>query len=80
MEKYFEYDETELAHLRKKDKKLGAAIDHIGIIKRRVNPNLFSAIVENVVGQQISNKAAATVCQRLNELSGCLSKKHKKIY
>jgi len=69
-EQYFEYGEVELAHLRKKDKKLGAAIDHMGIIKRRVNPDLFSALVESVVGQQISNKAAATVCGRLDALCG----------
>jgi len=70
MDKYFEYGETELAHLRKKCKKLGSAIDRIGIIKRRVTPDLFAALVESVIGQQISNKAAATVCQRLNVLCG----------
>jgi 3-methyladenine DNA glycosylase/8-oxoguanine DNA glycosylase len=64
------YDEKELAHLRKKDKKLGAAIDRIGMIKRDVNPDLFSSLVESIVGQQISNKAAATVCRKLNDLSG----------
>jgi len=69
-EQYFEYGETELAHLRKKDKKLSAVIDRIGIIRRRVNPDLFSALVESIVGQQISNKAAATVCNRLNALCG----------
>jgi len=67
-EQYFEYGEAELAHLRKKDKKLRAAIDRMGVIKRRVNPDLFSALVESVVGQQISNKAAATVCGRLDAL------------
>ncbi|MCL2392430.1 MAG: DNA-3-methyladenine glycosylase 2 family protein [Oscillospiraceae bacterium] len=67
-QQYFEYGAAELAHLRKKDKKLGAAIDRIGIIKRRVNSNLFSALVESVIGQQISNKAAATVCGRLDAL------------
>jgi 3-methyladenine DNA glycosylase/8-oxoguanine DNA glycosylase len=70
MADYFEYGEQELSHLRKKDKKLGAAIDRIGIIKREVNPDIFSALVESIVGQQISNKAAATVCRKLNELSG----------
>jgi 3-methyladenine DNA glycosylase/8-oxoguanine DNA glycosylase len=68
MAKYFEYGETELMHLRKKDKKLGAAIDRMGIIRREVNPDIFSALVESIVGQQISNKAAVTVCRRLNEL------------
>ena len=70
MEQYFEYGEDELAHLRKKDKKLGEAIDRIGMIKRTVNPDPFSALVESIVGQQISNKAAATVCGRLDALCG----------
>jgi len=68
MEQYFEYGEKEIAHLRKKDKKLGAAIERIGIIKRETNPDLFAALVESIVGQQISAKAADTVCNRLNEL------------
>ena len=70
VKKYFEYGESELDYLRKKDKKLAAAIDRIGMIQREVNPDLFSALVESVVGQQISSKAAATVCRRLNELCG----------
>ena len=70
MEQYFEYGEEELTHLRKKDKKLGAAIDRMGMIKRTINPDPFSALVESVVGQQISNKAAATVCGRLDALCG----------
>lgn len=70
MEKYFEYGQKELEHLRRKDKKLGAAIERRGIIKRAVNLDLFSALVESVVGQQISNKAAVTVCGKLNDLCG----------
>ena len=70
MKKYFEYGETELSHLRKKDKKLGVAIDHIGMIQREVNPDVFSALVESIIGQQISNKAALTVSGRLTDLSG----------
>ena len=70
MAKYFEYGEPEINFLRKKDKKLGAAIDRIGIIKREVNPDVFSALIESIVGQQISNKAAATVCRKLADLSG----------
>ena len=70
MAQYFEYGEAEIIYLRKKDKKLGAAINRIGIIERRVNPCLFSALIESVIGQQISNKAAVTVCQRLDELCG----------
>ena len=67
--KYFEYGEAEINHLRKKDKKLGAAIDRIGIIKREVSSDIFPALIESIVGQQISNKAAATVCRKLREMS-----------
>jgi 3-methyladenine DNA glycosylase/8-oxoguanine DNA glycosylase len=75
MEKYFEYGEHEIAHLSKKDKKLGEAIKRIGILKRSINPDFFSALVESIVGQQISAKAADTVCGRLEQLSGMDSEK-----
>ena len=67
---YFEYGDKEINHLCKKDKKLCAAIDRIGMIKRKVNPDPFSALVEGVIGQQISGKAAATVRDKLDALSG----------
>ena len=66
---YFEYGDKELNHLRSRDKKLAAIIDQMGIIKRKVNSDLFSALIESIVGQQISGKAAFTVCNRLNDLS-----------
>jgi len=66
---YFEYGEKEIGYLRKKDKKLCALIDRVGIIKREINPNLFSALIESVAGQQISTKAAITVRGKLNEIS-----------
>jgi len=68
MEQYFEYGEKEIAYLRKKDKKLAAAIDQIGIIRRKVNPGIFPALVGNIIGQQISTKSANTVRGKLNEL------------
>jgi len=68
MDQYFEYGEREITYLRKKDKKLGAVIDQVGIIKRKINPNLFSALVGNIIGQQISIKAANTVRGKLNML------------
>ena len=66
---YFVYGNKEISYLRKKDKKLCAAIDRIGIIKREVNLDLFSALIESIVGQQISNKAATTVRNRLDALT-----------
>lgn len=61
----FKYGQVELEYLKKKDKRLGAAIERIGIIEREVNPDLFTALINSVVGQQISSKAAVTVWNRI---------------
>lgn len=61
----FKYGQKELEHLGKKDKKLGAAIENIGMIERKVIPDLFTALVNSIVSQQISSKAAVTVWDRL---------------
>ena len=63
----FAYGETELAALRRKDKRLGAVIDRIGHIDRTVDTDLFSSVVHHIIGQQISTKAQATIWQRLQE-------------
>ena len=75
MSVYYKYSEQEMAYLRGRDKKLGAIIDRVGMIKREVNPDLFSSLVESIVSQQISSKAADTICDRLNEMSGMDAKK-----
>lgn len=67
---FFEYGEKEIEFLKRKDKKLGAAIDRIGIIKREINPDPFSALISSIVSQQISKKAAETVWDRLSNLIG----------
>ena len=64
---YFKYGNKELDWLRSKDPALGAAIDRIGRIRRAVNPDLFSALINSIVGQQISSKAQATVWARIQE-------------
>jgi len=61
----FSYGQTEISHLQKRDKALGAAIDAIRPIEREVNPDLFSALVNTIVGQQISVKAQATIWGRM---------------
>lgn len=69
----FKYGELELEHLKSRDKKLGAAIDRIGMLEREVNPDPFSALIMSIVSQQISSKAADTIwnrlCEKLQELS-----------
>ena len=69
----FKYGATETSWLKKQDKALGAAIDAIGPIRRTVNPDLFSALVNSIVGQQISSKAHATVWQRMENGLGAVT-------
>lgn len=66
----FKYGEKEINYLKKKDKKLSEAIDRIGKIERRVIPNLFEALINSIVSQQISSKAADTIWKRLINLLG----------
>ena len=69
----FEYGQKEIDHLKRKDKKLGAAIDKIGMIQREIMPDPFTALISSVVSQQISKKAAETVWNRLATLLGNLT-------
>lgn len=61
------YGSEEIEHLQSRDKRLGEAIQKIGPIERAVNPDLYSALVKSIVGQQISTKAQATIWQRMQE-------------
>ena len=67
---YFPYGDTEIAYLKKKDKKLGVVIDKIGHVDRKVDSDLFSAVVHHIVGQQISSKAQWTIWHRMEEAFG----------
>jgi len=69
----FIYGDAEIQHLKNKDKILGIAIDKIGLIERPINPNLFSALVHSIVGQQISTKACQTVWRRMVDGLGEIS-------
>lgn len=69
----FKYGQKEIEYLKEKDKKLGAAIERIGMIERKVIPDPFTALVSSIVGQQISSKAADTVWERLTELLGSIT-------
>ena len=62
---YFPYGRRELDYLSERDKRLGALIARTGLIQREVNPDLFSALANTIVGQQLSGNAAETVWKRL---------------
>ena len=67
---YFKYGEKETQYLKSKDKKLGAVIDEIGHINREVDSDLFSSVVRQIIGQQISTKAHQTIWKRMNDELG----------
>ncbi|MCL2579428.1 MAG: DNA-3-methyladenine glycosylase [Oscillospiraceae bacterium] len=61
----FTYTQDELDRLSRKDKKLAAVIKEVGRIERPVNKDIFAALIDSIVSQQISGKAAETVWKRL---------------
>lgn len=69
----FQYGSREINHLRSRDRRLGRAIDEIGMIERGVTPDIFAALVASVASQQISAKAAETVWKRLENLAGTIT-------
>ena len=54
-------------------KNLGEVIDRIGHVDRAVDPDLFSAVIHHIIGQQISMKAQATIWQRMQDALGAVS-------
>lgn len=64
---YFEYGEKEKQWLRSRDSVLSAAMDEIGHVHREVQPDLFKALINSIVGQQISTKAHVTIWNRMQE-------------
>lgn len=67
MPQYFQYGSLEMEHLKRADKKLAPIIEQIGIIKRPIMPDLFTALVHSIVSQQISNKARNTIWKRIED-------------
>lgn len=71
----FNMAKAETDYLKKKDARLGALIDQIGPIRRETDPDLFSAVVHHIVGQQISTKAQTTIWNRMREALGTVDAK-----
>ena len=64
---FFQYGNKEIEFLKAKDKRLAFAIEKIGHVEREVDSDLFSAVVHQIIAQQISTKAQATIWKRLND-------------
>ena len=66
----FKYGQTEINYLKSRDKRFAEAIERIGCVKREVFPNLFAALVNAIVGQQVSMQAQRTVWERVVQTLG----------
>lgn len=66
----FRYSDEAMEYLKKKDKRLGEAIEKIGRIERTVESDLFASLMNSIVGQQISTSAFHTVWGRVTNLLG----------
>lgn len=71
----FETTMDALMHLKKHDKALGAVIERLGPLSVPLQTDLFTSMVEAIVSQQISGKAAQTVCTRLHQRLGTIEPK-----
>lgn len=59
-----------VCYLSKKDKRLASVIDAIGDIECNEDPDAFTFIVKQIIGQMLSNKAANCIRGRIAEMIG----------
>lgn len=69
----FPCDDKALAFLKRKDKRLGALIERLGPIRHEVEPDLFTALIDSIIAQQISGHAARAVSERLHAAVGAFT-------
>lgn len=62
---HFTLESKEIKYLLEADPKLNRLIKAIGPIHFSLHKNYYQSIVKQIIGQQLSLKAAATICHRL---------------
>lgn len=67
---HFAYDEEDVALLAGRDPLLARVMEAVGPVRREILPDLFTALVHSVVGQQISSKVHAVLWKRVLERFG----------
>lgn len=70
---FFAYDERAVAHLARRDRRLGAVMERLGPLEREVIPDLFAALVHAIVGQQVSMSVQRTLWERVRGTLGEVS-------
>lgn len=62
---FYPYGQKEIDYLKSKDKRLTEVIDKIGIVERSVDEDLFTAVIQAILGQQVSSQSRETVVKQL---------------
>lgn len=73
---YFEYGAREIDYLKSKDTALCKAIDEIGFVQREIISDMFMALINSIIGQQISTKAQETIWLRFQTMFEPLTAEH----
>ena len=73
MREIIEYGETEINYLCEKDEKMARLIQMAGHIYRDGETDLYAALTDSIVGQQISTAAHITIRNRIKEKFGELT-------
>lgn len=66
----FAYGTRETDYLAERDPRLGEVIAAVGHVERPVDPDLCSSVIHQIIGQQISTKALATIWARTQAALG----------
>ena len=67
------FTNEEMSILASRDEKMAKAIEVIGPINREAVDDVFTAIIESIVSQQLSGKVADIICKRLHNLLGIIN-------
>lgn len=73
---YFIYGEKEVEYLKSKDAALGKAMDEIGHVYREIIPDMLMALINSIIGQQISTKAQETIWGRFQTMFEPVTPEH----
>ncbi len=73
MAMHFDYGEKEIGYLKQKDSALEQAIEKIGFVEVGIDPDIFSATTNSIIGQQLSMAAQTTIWNRLKDKVGAVT-------
>ncbi len=69
----YQYSNQQTELLAQRDPKLGAFIERKGFVERQISDDFFTGLCYNIVGQQLSMKACATLWNRFTaEVGGVI--------